>query len=93
MSKKYRTTVQRTLLRHKEISKLTFSYIDSYLTYANIIWGCNPQYNLTLLYRKQKHAIKAKHSEQKLSDTKQLLTSINALNVYQLNIFQTLLFI
>ena len=49
--------------------------------------------NFTPLYRKQKHAIRAIHFEDKRSDAKQLLTSINALNVYQSNIFQKLIFL
>ena len=53
------------------------------------------QTNLIPLYRKQKHEIRAIHSEDKRFDETTLLTCINALNVYQLNksrIFQTLIF-
>ena len=82
----------RYFVTKKSLNQLYFSYINSYLTYANIIWGCTPQSNLIPLYGKQKHAIRAIYFEDKRSDAKPLLTSINALNVYQLNIFQTLIF-
>ena len=51
----------RYFVTKKSLNQLYFSYINSYLTYANIIWGCTPQSNLIPLYRKQKHAIRAIH--------------------------------
>ena len=75
----------------KEI-QLYFSYINSYLTYANIVWGSTYKSNLMPLYRKQKHAARAIYFKDRLFHAKPLLTKMKALNVYQLNVFHTLTF-
>ena len=67
-----------------------FSYIHSYLNYANIAWASTYPTNLKRIHLKQKHAARIVYNKDKLTNSKPLLKKINALNVYQINIYQHL---
>ena len=56
-------------------------------------WGSTNKTKLNQLLRHQKHASRIIFFKDKLTHAKPLLQYINALNVYQLNIFHILLFI
>ena len=82
----------RYIIKEKCLTQFYCSYINSYLTYANIVRGSTYRSNLMPLYRKQKHAARAIYFKDRLFHAKPLLTKMNALNVYQLNVFHTLTF-
>ena len=95
----------RTLLNENCLKSLYFSYIHSYLNYANIAWASTNKTCLKSLFSKQKQAIRIVCNEEKntpyifatsrtdkITHSKPLFKSLNVLNVYQLNIFQTLIF-
>ena len=69
-----------------------FSFIHSYLNYANIAWGATNQNKLKKLYNKQKHAARIIYNEDRYSPSKPLMKNLNILNIYQLNIYETLNF-
>ena len=62
------------------------------MNYANIAWGSTHKSKLLPLYRKQKQAVRAIFFKDKMAHRKPLFTEINALNLYQLNLFQILNF-
>ena len=82
----------RLVLNQKSIKQLYFSFIHSYLNYGNMAWGSTNKTKLNQLLRHQKHASRIIFFKDKLTHAKPLLQSINALNIYQLNIFHILLF-
>ena len=69
-----------------------FSYIHSYLIYANIAWASTPVTKLKRLLYQQKQAIRIMFNEGRLSHSKPLFKILNALNVYKMNLYQHLNF-
>ena len=69
-----------------------FSYIHSYLNYANIAWASTYQTKLKTVHYHQKHAVRIVFNQEKLTHSRPLLRSLNALNVYQINLYQHLNF-
>ena len=82
----------RITLNQKSTKQLYFSFIHSYLTYGSMAWGSTNKTKLNNLLMHQKHAARIIFFKDKLTHAKPLLKSMNALNIYQLNIFQILLF-
>ena len=82
----------RHLLNTGCTKELYFSFIHSYLNYGNIVWASTNKSKLKTLLRRQKHAARIIHFKDKYTHARPLLQNIKALNVYQLNIQQTLLF-
>ena len=82
----------RLVLNEKCTKQLYFSFIHSYLNYANIAWGSTSKTNLKVLFRRQKHASRIIYFKDKLTHARPLMKSLNALNIFQLNIYQILLF-
>ena len=74
------------------LKKLYFSFIHSYLTYCNISWASNNVNKLKKLYNKQKHACRMIFGLDRYAPTQHLFLQIGALNIYQLNMHQVLLF-
>ena len=66
-----------------------FSYIHSYLNYASIAWARTYATKLKKIHLLQKRAIRFVFNENRL---RPLLRKINALNVYQINLYQHLNF-
>ena len=84
----------RLLLNKPCMKQLYFSYrppIHSYLNYGNIAWARNKS-KLKVLLRRQKHAARLINFKNKFIHAKPLLVDMKALNIYQLNIYQILLF-
>ena len=72
---------------------LYYLYIHSNLKYANTVcWSTNRTY-LKKLQSQQKHAIKIIFHENKFAHTREHFKENNILNIYQLNIFNNLLFL
>ena len=85
----YRT---RCILSKFLRKQLYFSFINCYLNYANIAWASTNKSKLQALYRHQKHAARIINFKDKFTSAKPLLEQINAMTVYEMNIFQTLCF-
>ena len=76
------------MLDNESLKAIYFSYIHSYLTYANISWGSTYFTKLKTVHYQQKHAARIIFNQNKLSHSRPLLRSLNALNVYQINLYQ-----
>ena len=70
-----------------------YSYIHSYLNYANTEWCSTNRTYLKNLQSQQKHAIRIIFHENIFAHTRKLFKENNILNIYQLNIFNNLLFL
>ena len=80
------------ILDNESLKTIYFSYIHSYLIYANISWGSTYFTKLKTVHYQQKHAARIIFNKNKLSHSRLLLQSLNALNVYQINLYQHLNF-
>ena len=79
-------------LNQVSLKAVYFSYIHSYLNYANIAWASTYATKLKRVYLKQKHKVRIVFNKDKLTHSKPLFKSLNALNVYQINLHQHLKF-
>jgi hypothetical protein len=82
----------RSFLSQKSLKLVYFSFIHSYLMYANIAWGSTHKSKLEPLYLRQKHASRIVYNKNKLTHAQPLLEQMNALNIFQINIYQNILF-
>ena len=80
------------LLNFKSLKNLYFSFVHSYLNYANIIWGSTYQTHLNSLHLRQKHAVRIVFHKDRLEHSRPLMKEIKALNIFQLNLYQVLFF-
>ena len=80
------------VLDAKSLQKIYFSFIHSYLNYANIAWGSVPKTRLKNLFIKQKHAVRTVFRANRFTHSKPLFRQMKVLNVYQINIMQILKF-
>ena len=80
------------LLDESSLKTIYFSYIHSYLNYANIAWGSTYRTNLRTIHYHQKHASRIVFNQDRLTHSRPLLRSLNALNIYQINLYQHLKF-
>ena len=58
------------------------------MNYANIAWASTYATKLKRVYLKQKHAVRIVFNKDKLTHPKPFFKNLNALNVYQINIYQ-----
>ena len=70
--------------------QLYFSF--SYLNYGSITWSSTNKTKLKTLHRRQKHAARIIYFKDRFTHSKPLMQSLKALNIYQLNIYKTILF-
>ena len=63
----------KQLLDKESLLALYYSYIHSYLNYANLAWGSTYLTNLKKLCSQQKHAIQIVHNKTKFEHTKNFL--------------------
>ena len=82
----------KPLLEEKSLKSIYFAYTHSYLNYANIAWGSTYRTKLKTIHFHQKSAVRLVFHEDKLAHSRPLLRSLNALNVYQINLYQHLIF-
>ena len=82
----------KPFLNLKCLKQLYHAFVSSYLNYCNIAWGSTNFTNLKKLFSKQKHACRIIFSENRNTSVTHRLKEIGALNVFQLNIFQSILF-
>ena len=82
----------KQLLDNESLKSIYFSYIHSYLNYANIaLASANPTKFKKINYL-QKQAARIIFNEDRLCHSRPLLKNLNALNVYQINLYQNLNF-
>ena len=79
-------------LNEHSLKTIYFSYIHSYLNYANIAWASTYVTKLKKINLLQKRAVRFVFNEDGLSYQRPLLRRINALNVYQISLYQHLNF-
>ena len=72
---------------------LYYSYIHSYLNYANTAWCSTNRTYLKKLQSQQKHAIRIIFHKNKLAHTRKHFKENNILIIFQLNTFNNLLFL
>ena len=72
------------------LKQIYFSFIHSYLNYANIAWASTNKTKLSKLFRLQRHAVKVIYNQELYTDAIPLLSDMRALSVYQINVFQHL---
>ena len=80
------------LLNFKNLLKIYFSFIHIYISYANIASASTFKTKLQGILKKQNHAARITFHANRLDHTSPLLTEMKALNVYQINLIQTLKF-
>jgi hypothetical protein len=83
----------REFLDKHNLKQLYFSFIHSYINYANIAWASTHKTKLGKLYRCQKHAARVINFKDKMTSAKPLLENMKALTVYELNVFNVLSFV
>ena len=79
-------------LDETSLKTIYFSYIHSYLNYANIAWASTRITKLKPLLYKQKQVVDIVFNEGRLSHSKPLFKTLNALNVYKINLYHHLNF-
>lgn len=82
----------RQFLDFHSLKLLYFSHIHSQMNYANIVWGSVNKTALNSLYIKQKNACRVILRTNKLTPSRPLFQEIHALNIFQLNIYNVLVF-
>ena len=80
------------LINCKCLRSTYFSFIHSYINSENIAWASTNKTKLKKLFGKQKQAARIVFNQERLTHTRPLLKTLNALNVYQINLLQELLF-
>ena len=79
------------LLNQKSRKNVYFSFIHSYINYGNIAWGSTYKTKLRKIFTNQKKAARIIFFADRLAHAKPLVLDMNALNVYQINIYQNLI--
>ena len=76
----------RDVLRKQCLKQLYFSFIHSYVKYANIAWVSTSKSKLERLYRFQKHAARVIYYKDWYTHASPLLNNMKDLHVFKLNI-------
>ena len=85
----YRT---RSFLNVKTLKMIYDSMVQSYVNYGNIVWASTNHTKLRQIFIKQKQISRMIFFKGRQCHARPLMQKMRALNVYQANIFQTLLF-
>ena len=80
------------LLDFKNFLKIYFSFIHIYKSYANIVCIGTFKTKLQGILKKEKYAARMTFHANRFEHSRPLLKEMKALNVYQINIIQTLKF-
>ena len=70
------------LLNKASLKCIYFTYIHSYLNYANIAWASTYRTKLKAIYLLQKRAVRIVFNENNMTHSRPLSRSLNALNIY-----------
>ena len=79
-------------LNKNSLLALYFSYIHSYINYANLVRGSTNRTYLRKINRQQKHALRLIHTKNRFYHSKEFFESCEILNVYKLNLLNTAVF-
>ena len=79
------------LLNQKFRKNVYSSFIHSYVNYGNIAWGYTYKTKLKKIFTYQKKATIIIFFADRLAHAKSLMFDMNALNFYQINIYQNLI--
>ena len=82
----------RPFLQRNALLALYYSYIQTYINYANIAWGSTCRTNLKKLNSQQKHAIRIIFNKDKFARRREIFKGQKILNIYQLNILNNTIF-
>ena len=80
----------KPFLDKDSLLSLYFSYIHSYINYANLTWASKT--NLEKIHSQQKYALRKVYNEDRYHHSKELFRSCNVLNVCKLNLLNTSIF-
>ena len=79
------------LLNQKSRKNVYFSFIHSNINYDNIAWRSTYKTKLKKIFTFQRKAARVVFFVDRLAHAKPLMLNMNALNVYQINIYQNLI--
>ena len=82
----------RKFLDNNAMKHLYFAFVHPYFSYGNIVWGATAKHKLNRLHNLQKRAVRIISYAPRGSHSRPLMIQRNILNVFELNIFQTLCF-
>ena len=82
----------RPFLERSALLALYYSYIQTYINYANIAWGSTCRTNLKKINGQQKHPIRIIFNKNKFAHTREIFKEQKILNIYQLNILSNIIF-
>ena len=77
----------RNVLSKQRLNQLYFSFIHSYVNYANIAWASTSKSKLERLYRCQKHAARVIYHKDWYTHGSPLLNDMKALNIFKILCF------
>ena len=80
------------ILIKKLLKQLYYSFVNSYLSYGNMIWASNSKTKLEPLFRRQKHAVRIICHAEYTDHSAPLFEKYKILTLHELNIFQILTF-
>ena len=83
----------KPFLDNDSLLSLYFSYIHSYINYANLSWTGAHQSNLKKIHSQQNHVLRIVYNKDRYYLTNKLLSSCSVSNVYKLNLLNTSIFI
>ena len=79
-------------LNKDSLLALYFSYIHSYINYANLVWGSTHRTYLRKVKSQEKHVLRLIHNKNRFYHSKELFESCEILSVYKLNLLNTAVF-
>ena len=79
-------------LNKDSLLALYFSYIHSYINYANLVWRSTHRTYLLKINIQQKHALRLIHNKNRFYHSTELFEPCEILNVYELNLLNTVVF-
>jgi len=82
----------KPFLKLECLKQLYYSFVNSYLNYCNIVWASTNITKLKKLYNKQKHACRIIFGEKRYTSVTHRLKQLGALDIFQLNVYQVLVF-
>ena len=82
----------RPFLERNALLALYYSYIQTYMNYANIAWGSTCRTNLKKTNSQQKHAISIIFNKNKCGHRREISKEQKVLDIYQLSILSNIIF-
>ena len=82
----------KLFLDKNSLRTLYYSYIHTYLNYANLSWGSTNRTNLKKLLSQQKDVVQIINNRTRFDHTNELFKSQKILNIYKLNILSVAVF-